>query len=118
MGGKISFEHIKKENLTKEELLFLYLLKYDNQKENYLVKDSITENGIHKACNCTLGLISRILIKNEKNGYIFRKKVKIINKKNKQYAFFLTESGLNIALEIKDKISLSEFTTNKFSKFL
>jgi DNA-binding PadR family transcriptional regulator len=117
LGDKIASEYIEIENLTKEEYLFLYLLKFDDQKEEYLVKDSITEQGIQNALKCTLGLISRILTRNEKDGYIYRKKAKIINKKNKQNVFFLTDVGLDVAIEIKSKIINSKSIENIMSEF-
>jgi hypothetical protein len=41
-----------------------------------------------------------MLKKNEERGYIYRKLLKIENKKRKQYTFFLTAEGLRIAKEL------------------
>ena len=85
-------------------MLFLYLLNYNYLRDNYIVPDIITEQGIQKSLNCDLGLISRILNKNEKKGYITRSLLKISNKKRKQYAFFLTKEGLDFALGLKREL--------------
>jgi hypothetical protein len=47
-----------------------------------------------------LGLISRLICKNEKKGYIYRELLKVENKKRKQNAFFLTNKGIKLATEL------------------
>ena len=58
-------------------------------RDKYAVPELLTEQGIQSVLNCDLGLISRILKKNEKKGYIYRTKSKIENKKRIQTVFFL-----------------------------
>jgi DNA-binding MarR family transcriptional regulator len=86
--------------LTKEELIFLHLLNYQNHRDHYVVPELITEKGIQSVVDCDLSLISRLLKKNEKRGYIYRTLSKVESKKRKQNAFFLTEEGIKIALEL------------------
>jgi DNA-binding PadR family transcriptional regulator len=62
----------------------------------------ITEQGIKSSLDCDLSLVSRLLKKNEKKGYLSRELMKVENKKRKQNAFFLTEKGEKVALEIKE----------------
>jgi DNA-binding MarR family transcriptional regulator len=90
----------KNEYLTKEQLLFLHLLLHNNQRDQFVVNDLITEKGIQNCLDCTLGLISRLLSENEKKGYIFRTKSKIIENRRKQNVFFLTDEGLKKAMAI------------------
>ena len=101
-GGKISIKVKNITQLTKEELLFLHLLKNNHHQDRYVVSEIITEKGIHEALDCDLGLISRILKKNEEKGWIYQSLLKIENKKRKQNAFFLTKEGLEIALELNN----------------
>jgi hypothetical protein len=53
-----------------------------------MVPELLTEEGIKHNLECDLGFLSRLLNENEKKGYIFRKKVKIKNKKRRQNVFF------------------------------
>jgi DNA-binding MarR family transcriptional regulator len=99
-GDNISSGRYDYQNLTKEQLMFLHLLKFNHQQDDFIVTDLITEQGIKNEINCTLGLVSRILKKNEEIGYIFRTKLKIVKCRRKQNVFFLTENGLIIATEI------------------
>jgi DNA-binding MarR family transcriptional regulator len=87
---------------SKEELLFIHLLSHNRFRDHYVVSESITEQGIRSALDCDLSLISRILKRNEEKGYIFRSLSKVENKKRKQNAFFLTDEGVRIALELKE----------------
>ena len=73
----------------------------------------ITEQGIKSALDCDLSLISRLLKKNEKKGYIYRTLLKVANKKRKQNAFFLTEEGIKIANELSKIIFISDFKIEK-----
>jgi len=95
-------DHSDGDNLTKEELLFLHLLDHNDCRGHYVVSGSITEQGIRKALDCDLSLISRMLKRNEEKGYIFRILSKVENKKRKQNAFFLTEDGIKIARELTE----------------
>jgi predicted transcriptional regulator len=71
-----------------------------------MVPELLTEEGIKHNLECDLGFLSRLLNENEKKGYIFRKKVKIKNKKRRQNGFFLTQKGLQLSREI------NKLTTN------
>jgi DNA-binding MarR family transcriptional regulator len=71
------------------------------------------KEGIRIALDCDLSLISRLLKKNEKEGYIYRMLMKIKNKKRKQNAFFLTEKGLNLAEELHEKYPNHELKKEK-----
>jgi DNA-binding PadR family transcriptional regulator len=82
----------------------LHLLHNNQNQEKYIVSEIITQKGIQSEINCGLGYISRILKKNEEDGYIYRTLMKIENKKRKQYAFFLTEEGLRFAEELRMKV--------------
>lgn len=88
--------------LTKEELILVHLLINNHDQDDYIVKESITEQGIQREVNCDLSYISRLLKDNERNGYLYRKKLNINTKKRKQNAFFLTEKGKKIAKDIID----------------
>jgi DNA-binding PadR family transcriptional regulator len=90
-----------KYNLTIEDNILLHLLENNFDQDEYIVLDSITEKGIQSSINCGLGYISRILKKNEEQGYIFRKLMRIENGKRKQYAFFLTKEGLKLAEKLR-----------------
>jgi len=90
--------------LTIEDLFFLHLLENHNQGK-YIVTEAITEKGIQKKLNCDIGLISRIIKKNEEEGYIYRKIMKIENKKRKQNAIFLSDEGIERAKELHNKTS-------------
>jgi len=82
--------------------LFLHLFsckKYENQ---YVVPDITTQEGIRHEIECNLGFLSRIIIRNEKEGFIYRKKSKVLYKKRKQNAFFLTPKGLDQAKKINE----------------
>jgi DNA-binding MarR family transcriptional regulator len=95
-------------NLTKEQLLFLHLLKYNHQQNEWIVSEFITEQGIQNELKCTLGFISQLLKKNEDDGYIYRTKSKLIKSKRKQNTFFLTNEGMKLAIEINNMISKSD----------
>ena len=93
---------IDNSKFSKEELLFLHLLNNIRYRNHYVVSESITEQGIRSAIDCDLSLISRILQRNEEKGYISRTLSKVESKKRKQNAFFLTDEGVRIALELKE----------------
>jgi DNA-binding MarR family transcriptional regulator len=92
-----------RKNLTIEDLFFLHLLENHNQSK-YIATESITETGIQKKLNCDIGLISRIIKKNEEEGYIYRKVMKIKNKKRKQNAIFLSDEGMERAKDLQNNI--------------
>ena len=88
--------------MTIEDLIFLHLL--DNNKQNkYIVTELITEKGIQSEINCSLCYISRILKKMEEEGYVYRRLIRIENKKRKQKAVFMTGEGLKLAKIISEK---------------
>ena len=89
-----------------------------NEKDKYIVSFLITQQGIRNVLDCDLSLISRLLDKNEKMGYIYRTLSKIENKKRKQNVFSLTEEGLKIAFEINNSYSDIDFDRIKQSRFL
>ena len=97
--------------LTKEELLFLLLRDYHRYRNNYLVPEMITLGGIKKELDCDLGFLSRLIKKNEIDGLIFRKKVKIINKKRRQNVYFLTPKGLELADRIYNMMFEPDYKT-------
>ena len=99
----ISIKNYKK-SLTKEDLIFLHLLENNSNQHRYIVSELLTQKGIQSKINCDLSLISRILKKNEKKGYIYRSLKKIKNKKRKQNAFFLTNDGVKVAMELKKEL--------------
>lgn len=72
-------------------------------KDKFVVKEAITQQGIQFVLDCDISLVSRLLKKNENNGYIYRSLLKIENKKRKQYAYFLTSTGLNFAWELQNR---------------
>jgi DNA-binding MarR family transcriptional regulator len=80
--------------------------------DDYIFSDSITEKGIQSLMNCSLSYISQILKKIEEEGYVYRKLVRIENKKRKQKAVFLTDEGLELAERIKQK-NLEEIEKRK-----
>ena len=88
--------------ISKEELLFLHLLKYNHQVDRTLVTELLTEQGISNTLNCNRSYISRLIKTNEEDGNIIRKSSRIMDKHRKQNAFFLTEKGLKIASELKN----------------
>jgi DNA-binding MarR family transcriptional regulator len=96
-------------DLTKEELVLLYLLENNNNGncDDYIAPETATAQGIQKAVKCNSGYLSRILRKFENDGYIRRSKSKIAKKKRKQYAFYLTDKGEKFAEKLK--INLSEY---------
>ena len=98
--GGLIISNNNKEKLTKEDLLLIHLLNYNYHRDRYVVTELITEQGIQSVIACDLSLISRLLSKNEKKEYIYRKLLKIKNKKRKMCAFFLTERGEKIAKEL------------------
>jgi DNA-binding PadR family transcriptional regulator len=99
----ISIKKYRK-HLTIEDLIFLHLLINNNQ-DKYIVTEMITEKGIQRELNCAIGFISRILTKNEEDGFIYRKLMKIEKIKRKRHAFYLTNEGLERAEELRKKIS-------------
>jgi hypothetical protein len=105
-GDSIASDYIGKEYFSKEEMLFLHLLNQNHNRDHYIVSESITEKGITNALECDMSLISRLLNKNEKKGYIYRMLAKVENKKRKQNAFFLTDDGIRIALELTELNSI------------
>ena len=100
----ISIKNYKK-SLTKEDLIFLHLLENNSNQHRYIVSELLTQKGIQSKINCDLSLISRILKKNEKKGYIYRSLKKIKNKKRKQNAFYLSDEGMERAEELHNRIS-------------
>jgi DNA-binding MarR family transcriptional regulator len=116
-GGKISITNNTFENFTKEELLFVYLLKYNFLRDNYVVTELITEKGIQSALKCDLGHISRLLKKNEENGLVYRTLSKIKNRKRKQFAFFLTEEGKKVASELMN-MKYHSYAISKKNKYI
>ena len=74
-GYNICIDNNRK--ITKEELLFLHLLNFKYNREDYVVSDMITERGIQAAIECDLSYVSRLLKKNEKKGFIHREKLRI-----------------------------------------
>jgi DNA-binding MarR family transcriptional regulator len=105
IGGElITTVNNSKKNLTYEVSLFIHLLENDSNKYDQIVPESITEEGIQRVLNCDLGHISRILKKNEKKGYLYRKVLRVENKNRKLCAFFLTQEGIEIAKEIKNEL--------------
>lgn len=113
-GGEIISKDNDSEKLTKEEELLLLLLEHNYEKDNHVVSESITEQGISVELNCTIGYTSCLLKKNEENGYIYRTKLKIINGTRNRYVFFLTDTGLELAREIKNIIVKRKLNNNKF----
>jgi hypothetical protein len=106
--GSIFTSYLSKKYFTIEEQLFVYLLQYNNLQNNYVIPDLITQQGITNALDCDRSFISRLLRKNEREGLIFRKLIKIENKKRKQNAFFLTEEGIKYAFMLTKSISASD----------
>jgi DNA-binding MarR family transcriptional regulator len=94
----------QRSNLSTEDLLYLHLFENHNQGK-YIATEAITEKGIQKKLNCDIGLISRILKKNEEEGYIYRKVMKIENRKRKQNAFYLSDEGMERAEELHNRVS-------------
>jgi len=101
-GGIINLIKEYLNDLTKEDLLFLHLLNCNKYKNAYIAPEYLTQMGIKKEINCDLGFLSRILKENEVKGHIYRKKSKIVKKKKKQYVFYLSLSGLELAREINN----------------
>ena len=66
--------------------------------------------GIQKILNCGIGYVSYLLKKNEDRELIFRRKVKVKNKKRRQLGFFLTTNGVDYSIKIKN--SYIEYKTN------
>jgi DNA-binding MarR family transcriptional regulator len=112
-GGWILADCLKSSSLTKEELLFLHLFSLNHLKDSYVVSEELTEKGIQEELDCNLGLVSRILRKNEQEGNIIRMKSKILTKKRRQNVFFLTKSGMKIAQEIIELTNKPEFNNNQ-----
>ena len=105
--GSISSSHSKKEKnkieLTFGQKLLLDLLKYNREKDSYVVSENVTFIGIQKELGCNSGYLSRLIKNFEIEGLIIRLKKIIKTKKRKQCAFFLSDSGIKVALEINDK---------------
>ena len=100
-------DYADQKNLTKEELLFLHLLKNNHLRGKYMVSELFTQQGIQSILECDLSLVSRLLKKNEEEGYIHRSLLKIENKKRRQNAYFLTDEGIKFAMDLS-KISSSK----------
>ena len=83
----------------------MHLYEDDHYRNYLVVPESLTLQGISNKLECAISLVSRIVSENEKDGYIYRTKSKIINGKRKQYTFFLTEEGLKLAKEILAELS-------------
>lgn len=114
-GVWIKSEIEKNSNLTKEELLFLHLFRYNNQKENHVVSSQLTQHGIQNCIECDGSFVSRLLKKNEENGYIYHHLSIIEYKKRKQFVYFLTGQGINLAKELKRRYPNLELNENKKS---
>ncbi len=99
-GGNIIDNSFNLININKEELLFLHLLKNQKEQDKYIASKLITQQGIQSVLGCHRSLISRLINKNVKKGYIYRTLSKIEDKKRKQNVYFLTDEGVKIALEI------------------
>jgi len=95
-----------RKNFTIEELIILHLENNYQNPENYFVSILLTEEGIQSEIGCSLCYISRILKKLEKEGYVYRKIMKIENTKRKHYVFFLTDKGFKLAEKIREKIRI------------
>lgn len=107
---EISINNLIKTNFTKEELLYLILRDYTKYRDEYQVPEILTLDGLSTELSCDPGFMSKILKKNLSEGLIFRKKVRIENKKRKQYAYFLTTTGLELAKKIHDILLKNEST--------
>ena len=94
-------------NITIEDLIFLHLLNNYHDQEKYIVSELLTEKGMQNELNCSLCYISRVLKKIEKEGYVYRRLMRIEKKKRKYHAFFLTDEGLKLAKRIKEKNSIN-----------
>ncbi len=103
-GGFIIPARKYKKKLTIENLIFLHLLD-NNDQSKYIVNELITEKGIQKELDCSLSYVSRILKKLEEEGYVYRRLMRIENKKQKQKAVYLTDEGLKLAEKIREKNS-------------
>ena len=91
---------IKKNNLSKEELLLIHLLINDEQEDKYYHSDKLTRNGINEELNCSMALECRILSENVERGRIKMIKSRVYNNSRLQDIFLLTKQGKKIALEI------------------
>ena len=111
-GGRIIPGSKNKINMTKREQLFLYLLKHNYERNKYIVSKSVTEQGIQMEFGWDLSIISRLLKENENEEYIYRKLLKIENMNRRMNGFFLTDSGLEFALELKRFILKSRVDLN------
>lgn len=101
LGRKnILIKNDKIRNFKIDELILLYLLNYDHLRDNYMVSESFTEQGIQRIFRYNLGHISRVIKNLEQKELIFRSLRKIENKDRKQNTFFLTEKGLKAASEL------------------
>jgi len=99
-------EEIEKERtyrISKEDLLFLHLFNHNDNVNEYIADYSQTEKGIKDALECDLGYISRLIKQNEKNGLIYRRKMRIKEESRKMDAFFLTGEGKKLAKELIGK---------------
>lgn len=104
---RIISDCIEGEHGTKEDLLFLYLLKNNTLRDRYIVPGLFTQHGLQSVLDCDQSYISRLLRKNEREGLISRRMLKIENRKQRQNAFFLTEEGIRFALTLVKNISKS-----------
>ena len=77
------------------------LLNFEYHKDDYIVQEMVTEQGIYRMLGCSWGLVSVMLKNNIKIGYIYRVKSKVAGKKYKQFAYFLTKKGRKYAMKIK-----------------
>jgi predicted transcriptional regulator len=83
----------------------LHLLENYQYRNKFIAPESLTQKGIQRIINCDLSVICRILKKNVENGFIYQKKMKIENVRQKKNAYFLTDNGFNLSEELRKKIS-------------
>lgn len=91
------------ENLAIDNHILLHLFNNHQNPDSYFVSELLTEEGIQKETGYSLCHISRILKSLEKEGYVYRKLMRIENKRRKHNAFFLTKKGFKIAERIMEK---------------
>jgi len=93
------------ENLTIDDYILLHLFNNQQNPDSYSISELLTEEGIQKETGFSLCYISQILKRLEKEGYVYRKLMRIENKRRKHNAFFLTKKGFKIVEKIRGKKS-------------
>ena len=93
------------ENLTIDDYILLHLFNNHQNPDSYSISELLTEEGIQKETGFSLCYISQILKRLEKEGYVYRKLMRIENKRRKHNAFFLTKKGFKIVEKIRGKKS-------------